>query len=125
MVAAGAVAAPSAHDATSGADVVVSMLPAGKHVKSVMLGDAGIFSRLPKGTLVLDASTIDAATARELHEPHATSALISWIRLFQVASLQHKPEHWRLCAVALPRPLPVQKKSSRRWAMRKRFSRWT
>ena len=32
-----------------GADVVVSMLPAGKHVKSVMLGDAGIFSRLPKG----------------------------------------------------------------------------
>ena len=68
VVAAGAVAAPSAHDATSGADVVVSMLPAGKHVKSVMLGDAGIFSRLPKGALVLDASTIDAATARELHE---------------------------------------------------------
>ena len=67
VVAAGAVAAPSAHDATSGADVVVSMLPAGKHVKSVMLGDAGIFSGLPKGTLVLDASTIDAATARELH----------------------------------------------------------
>ena len=68
VVAAGAVAAPSAHDATSDANVVVSMLPAGKHVKSVMLGDAGIFSRLPKGALVLDASTIDAATARELHE---------------------------------------------------------
>ena len=67
VVAAGAVAAPSATDATSGADVIVSMLPAGKHVESVMLGDTGIFSCLPKGTLVLDASTIDAATARELH----------------------------------------------------------
>ena len=67
VVAAGAVAAPSATDAISGADVIVSMLPAGKHVKSVMLGDTGVFSHLPKGTLVLDASTIDAATARELH----------------------------------------------------------
>ena len=66
VVAAGAVAAPSANDAVAGADVVVSMLPAGKNVKSVMLDDAGIFSRLPKGTLVLDASTIDAATALSL-----------------------------------------------------------
>ena len=58
VVAVGAVAAPSANDAVAGADVVVSMLPAGKHVRSVMLGDAGIFSRLPKGALVLDAARL-------------------------------------------------------------------
>jgi 3-hydroxyisobutyrate dehydrogenase len=33
-----------------------------------MLGNEGVFSSLPLGALVLDASTIDAATARELHE---------------------------------------------------------
>ena len=67
VVAAGAVAAASATDAASGADVVFSMLPAGRHVKSVMLGDKGVFSSLPTETLVLDASTIDVVTARELH----------------------------------------------------------
>ena len=68
VVAAGATAAASATSATSDVDVVFSMLPAGKHVKSVMLGDDGIFAALPAVTLVLDASTIDAATARELHD---------------------------------------------------------
>ena len=68
VAAAGATAAASATSATSGVDVVFSMLPAGKHVKSVMLGDDGIFAALPAGALVLDASTIDAATARELHD---------------------------------------------------------
>ena len=121
VVAAGAVAAPSAHDATSGADVVVSMLPAGKHVKSVMLGDAGIFSRLPKGALVLTQVRLMQRQPASCTRPHATSALNLWIRPFQVASPQHKLERWRLCAVALLRPLPVQKKSSRRWAMRRRF----
>ncbi len=68
VVAAGASAASSVTDAAASADVVFSMLPAGKHVKSVMLGNEGVFSSLPLGALVLDASTIDAATARELHE---------------------------------------------------------
>jgi len=75
IVAAGATAATSAVDAASGADVVFSMLPAGKHVKSVMMGDDGVFSMLPAGTLVLDASTIDAATARELHEAARAASL--------------------------------------------------
>ena len=77
VVAAGATAAASATSATSGVDVVFSMLPAGKHVKSVMLGDDGIFAALPAGALVLDASTIDAATARELHDAGTMTAVHS------------------------------------------------
>jgi len=67
VIAAGAHGAKSAAEACDSCDVVISMLPAGKHVKSVMMGPDGLFSRLPADTLVLDASTIDAADARELH----------------------------------------------------------
>ena len=67
VVSAGARAAVSARDAATDVDVVLSMLPAGQHVEAVMLGDDGLFAHLPEGTLVLDASTIDAMTARVLH----------------------------------------------------------
>lgn len=67
VVASGAKGAGSAVEACEGVEVVVSMLPAGEQVKAVMLGEEGLFARLAKGTLVLDASTIDVADARELH----------------------------------------------------------
>lgn len=63
---AGARAASSASDAIEGAEVVISMLPAGKHVEALYLGEQGLFARLPKGTLVIDCSTIAAATARKV-----------------------------------------------------------
>src|SRR5690348_13400017 len=66
LQAAGARAASSATDAVQGADVVISMLPAGKHVEGLYLGESGLFARLPKGTLVIDCSTIAAATARKV-----------------------------------------------------------
>lgn len=66
LVAAGARAAASAHEAVTGAEVVISMLPAGKHVAATYLGEGGLLTTLPAGTLVLDASTIDAGTAREV-----------------------------------------------------------
>ena len=64
---AGASVADSPKDAASNAQVVISMLPAGKHVHSVYLGndgDNGLLAELPKGTLVIDSSTIAAADAR-------------------------------------------------------------
>lgn len=64
----GAYAAHSAHDACEGASIVVSMLPAGKHVASLFMGDEGLCGRLAKGSLIIDSSTIDAETARALHE---------------------------------------------------------
>ncbi|MEJ8675572.1 3-hydroxyisobutyrate dehydrogenase [Chromobacterium amazonense] len=68
VAAAGGRTASSATDAAESASVVISMLPAGKHVAGLYLGDDGLFARLPKGTLVIDCSTIDAGTARKVAE---------------------------------------------------------
>ena len=66
VVAGGAAAADSAANASAGADVVITMLPAGRHVKTVYLGEEGLLAQLPAGTLALDASTIDSDTAKEV-----------------------------------------------------------
>lgn len=63
-VAQGAVAAASAPDAVTGSDAVVTMLPAGKHVRGVYEGQ--IFDAAAPGTLFLDCSTIDVDSARHV-----------------------------------------------------------
>ena len=60
----GVVAAKSTADAVSNVDVVVTMLPAGKHVVSVY-GEA--LKAAKPGTLFIDSSTIDVASARTAH----------------------------------------------------------
>ncbi|MBM9468015.1 3-hydroxyisobutyrate dehydrogenase [Nakamurella sp. YIM 132084] len=55
-------------EAVAGADVVFTMLPNGRLVSSVLLDADGVLDHLPAGALVVDSSTIDIATARELHE---------------------------------------------------------
>ena len=47
-------------------DVVVTMLPSGKIVKSIYLGDKGIIKNAPENLLLIDSSTIDVETAREV-----------------------------------------------------------
>lgn len=64
---AGAQACSSAHEAAEDASVIISMLPAGQHVKSLYLGESGLLQQLPAATLVIDCSTIDADSAREVH----------------------------------------------------------
>ena len=68
---AGAGVAGSAAEAAEGADFVLSMLPAGKHVAATYLGDTGLLAQLERSTTVLDCSTIDAATARQVGEAAA------------------------------------------------------
>jgi 3-hydroxyisobutyrate dehydrogenase len=53
-------------EAVQGVDAVVSMLPNGAIVKSVYSGD--VIGEAPAGALLLDCSTIDLATAREVGE---------------------------------------------------------
>ena len=65
-VEAGCHAAKNAKDAVNAADVVVTMLPAGRHVRLVYAGDDGVFSYAKKGALFIDCSTIDVATARDV-----------------------------------------------------------
>ena len=71
---AGARAASSAADAATGAEVVITMLPAGKHVQEVCLG--GLFDQLAPGTLVIDCSTIDVDTSRDVHAAAAAKGLV-------------------------------------------------
>jgi len=59
----GAKTANTPREVAEGAEVVISMLPAGKHVADLYLGDEGLSSVLDSGTLVIDSSTIDSATA--------------------------------------------------------------
>ena len=60
----GGVAAGSVEAAVRGAEVVVTMLPAGQHVRAVL---AAVLDAAPAGALLIDCSTIDVATARDLH----------------------------------------------------------
>ncbi|MEQ8556944.1 MAG: 3-hydroxyisobutyrate dehydrogenase [Henriciella sp.] len=64
-VSAGATKAGSIKDAVSDVDVVVTMLPAGKHVHQVYFGDDGVAANAKPGTLFLDCSTIAVEEARE------------------------------------------------------------
>lgn len=59
--------AESARAAVEGAEVVVTMLPAGEHVVSVYTGDGGIVGAASSGALAIDCSTIDVASARAVH----------------------------------------------------------
>ena len=62
----GSAAAKNAQDAAHDAEVIITMLPAGAHVKLVYGGDDGVFNYAKPGTLMIDCSTIDVASAREV-----------------------------------------------------------
>ncbi|MGB9148756.1 MAG: 3-hydroxyisobutyrate dehydrogenase [Burkholderiales bacterium] len=58
--------ASSPKGAATQAELVVTMLPSSPHVKSVYLGDNGVLAGAKPGTLLIDSSTIDPQTAREV-----------------------------------------------------------
>ena len=64
LKAAGGASVETAKVAASRADVVITMLPAGKQVREVYLGAGGIVEDANAGTLLIDCSTIDVETAR-------------------------------------------------------------
>ena len=64
LKAAGGAVAETAKIAATRADVVITMLPAGAHVREVYLGSGGVIENTNEGTLLIDCSTIDVASAR-------------------------------------------------------------
>ena len=80
FAAAGLTIAASAEAAVQGAEVVISMLPASRHVQALYLGAAGsgaageggLLAHIAAGTLVIDSSTIAAATSQQVG--HAANA---------------------------------------------------
>ena len=66
-VGAGAAKASDVAAAAAGADLVVTMLPAGGQVREVYLGPSGVLVAARPGALLIDCSTIDVETARAVH----------------------------------------------------------
>ena len=60
--------AASAADAARVSEIIITMLPAGKHVLAVYGDPAGVLATCPKGALLIDCSTIDVTSARAAHD---------------------------------------------------------
>jgi 3-hydroxyisobutyrate dehydrogenase len=63
----GVTAVDSVEAAVADAEVVITMLPRGEHVRAVLTGPDGVLAHAPQSVLVVDSSTIDIELARELH----------------------------------------------------------
>jgi 3-hydroxyisobutyrate dehydrogenase len=68
-------AAPSVLDAAKGVDAVISMLPAGKDTLAVW--GSGVLQAATPGTLFIDSSTIDVASAKAAHGLAADAGMLS------------------------------------------------
>jgi 3-hydroxyisobutyrate dehydrogenase len=64
LIAAGGSAAGTIDAVAAQADIVVTMLPAGQHVRAVYLDTGGVLQNAKAGTLLIDCSTIDVESAR-------------------------------------------------------------
>jgi 3-hydroxyisobutyrate dehydrogenase len=67
-VAGGIAAVGSAAEAAEEVSAVITMLPAGEHVREVYSGGGRIIAAAERGTLFIDSSTIDVASARAVHQ---------------------------------------------------------
>ena len=60
--------ADNAATAAGAVEAIITMLPAGAHVRSVYMGEDGLIKAVAPRTLLIDSSTIDVATARDVAE---------------------------------------------------------
>ncbi|WP_342360975.1 3-hydroxyisobutyrate dehydrogenase [Terrarubrum flagellatum] len=70
----GVTIAASAIEAVKDADIIITMLPAGKHVRAVW---AEAIPAAKKGALFIDSSTIDVDSARAVHEIAKQAGVLS------------------------------------------------
>ena len=81
LAAEGLAIAADANAAVQGAEVVISMLPASQHVEALYLGkggQGGLLGAIAKGALIIDSSTIAAATSQKVAQA-AEAAGIAFI----------------------------------------------
>ena len=64
VVSVGGIVASSQREAVKDAETVITMLPAGEHVRAVYGTDGGLIGNVSNGTLLIDCSTIDVENAR-------------------------------------------------------------
>lgn len=75
IVALGGTKAASIAEATRGAEVVVTCLPATPHVEQVVFGPEGVLANIAPGALLLDMSTIDAKGTDRVAEACAAKGI--------------------------------------------------
>jgi 3-hydroxyisobutyrate dehydrogenase len=76
LTVAGGKGAASAAEAAKGADVVITMLPAGEHVREVWLNQGGLIEAVARAKpLLIDCSTIDVESARAVTAVAAAAGL--------------------------------------------------
>lgn len=64
----GAVACQSALEASQAADVTITMVQTGQQVKSLCLGEEGLFAKAKPNSMFIDCSSIDITSTHALHE---------------------------------------------------------
>jgi 3-hydroxyisobutyrate dehydrogenase len=64
LKAGGGKAGASLGELAATSEVIITMLPAGKHVREVYLDPEGVIAKASKGALLIDSSTIDVESAR-------------------------------------------------------------
>lgn len=62
----GADAARSSKEVAERSDVIIIIVPSSPHVREVILGKGGVIEGVKKGSIVIDMSTIDPLTTREI-----------------------------------------------------------
>ena len=75
LVESGGHAVPSSAAAAAAGDIIITMLPAGPQVREVYFGPDGVLAHARPGALLIDCSTIDVATAREIAAAAAAKGL--------------------------------------------------
>jgi 3-hydroxyisobutyrate dehydrogenase len=60
---------------TTDVTTVITMLPEGKHSKEVFLGDNGVINKVSKDCLLIDCSTIDIQTSKEIGKKATESGI--------------------------------------------------
>lgn len=71
FVKAGGKAVAQCQDLAASKDLLITMLQTGQQVKQTYCGEQGLLAKASAGTLFIDCSTIDVATARYLHQEAA------------------------------------------------------
>lgn len=62
----GATRAKCPKEVAERSDIIITMLPSSPHVREVILGEEGVIKGVRKGSMVIDMSTIDPVTTRDI-----------------------------------------------------------
>ena len=68
LVTFGATPAGSAKEVGERSDIVITMVPSSPHAREAILGEKGVIGGIKEGSIVIDMSTIDPVTTREISE---------------------------------------------------------